>query len=307
MKQKILVIVGPTGVGKTNLSLQLAKRYNGEIINGDALQVYKYLTIGTAKITEDEMQNIPHHLIDFLEVEEPYSASEFKRLAQLKIDDIIKCNKLPIIVGGSGLYIEGLLNDMSFGGEGSNDDIIRKQLELELSQYGIDVLYERLKILDSKAVEKISKNNPRRVIRALEVIEKTGKLFSDQVMNESNYDAYIIGLNTDRQNLYHRINHRVDLMVELGLLDECRMILEKGYNLESQSLKAIGYKEIFPYLKGEETLENCLNQLKQNSRRYAKRQLTWFRNRMSVNWVDPFEEKDIQDMLLKIEGWLNRG
>lgn len=305
MKQKIIVIVGPTGIGKTNLSLQLAKRYNGEIVNGDALQVYKHLTIGTAKITPQEMENIPHHLIDFLDVEASYSASMFKHLAKEKIDDIIQRNKLPIIVGGSGLYIEGLLYDMSFGGEGSNDASIRERLALELSINGIDFLYDKLNQLDSKACEKMSKHNPRRVMRALEVIEKTGQLFSEQDSHIESYCAYVIGLNTDRERLYTRINQRVDTMLDLGLLNECQMILDNGYDLNSQSLKAIGYKEMFPYLKGADTLDNCINQLKQNSRRYAKRQLTWFRNRMQVNWFDPFSNNYLKNIMVEIEKWLN--
>lgn len=305
MKEKIIVIVGPTGIGKTNLSLTLAKQYNGEIINGDALQVYKHLTIGTAKITKEEMQNVPHHLIDFLEVEETYSASDFKQLAKEKITEIISRGKLPIIVGGSGLYIEGLLYDMSFGGNDSHQIEVRKRLEEEANVNGIESLYQKLMLLDKKATEKIQKNNKRRIIRALEVIEITGDLFSKQSYQDSLYDSYVIGLNTDRDVLYQRINQRVDIMLEQGLLDECQFILNEKYHLESQSLKAIGYKELFPYLYNQDTLDNCVSKLKQNSRRYAKRQLTWFRNRMTVNWYDPFLSNTLQTIQNDIEEWLN--
>lgn len=307
-KQKVLVIIGPTAVGKTALSLQLAKQLNGEIISGDSMQVYKQLTIGTAKITPSEMNGIPHHLIDFLDVQQPYSASDFKRMASEKIDELWCGGKLPMIVGGTGLYIEGLLYDMMFGGTNSVDSTIRNQLQQRIQQEGNHCLWEELYAKDPIAAQKIPVSNARRIVRALEVIAVTGDLFSNQEekieQHEQRYDVKIIGLTTERSLLYDRINDRVDTMLQLGLLQEAKWLLQQPNVAQLQSAKAIGYKELFPYLNGELSYEQAVDYLKQQSRRYAKRQLTWFRNRFKhVSWYD-LNSQTIETIQQEVTQWL---
>lgn len=303
MKQKLLVIVGPTAVGKTALSIELAKRFNAEIISGDSMQIYKGLTIGTAKIAKEEMDGVTHHLIDCYDPQVSYSASQFQEDATNVIATIVSQDKLPLVVGGTGLYIEGLLQDMHFGGVGSDNLEIRNALQLEYNRYGIAPLYAKLQQHDPKAAEKITPNNPRRVIRALEVIEQTGQLFSIQEKTDK-YDAFIIALTCDREVLYARINDRVDTMLEQGLLEETKWLLSLELDEQATSMKAIGYKELFPYVRGDLDLETCVETLKQNSRRYAKRQLTWFRNRMDVRWFDVIEDSK-EELIKEVELWLN--
>lgn len=303
MKQKLLVIVGPTAVGKTELSIEFAKRLNAEIISGDSMQIYKGLDIGTAKITLEEMNGVAHYLIDCYEPNESYSASQFQDDATRAIEKIVSKGKLPIVVGGTGLYIEGLLQDMHFGGVGSDNLAIREALQLAFEMHGIAPLYAKLQQHDPKAAEKISPTNPRRVIRALEVIEQTGQLFSQQETTDK-YDALVIALTCDREILYSRINQRVDSMIDQGLLEETQWLLSLGLDEQATSMKAIGYKELFPYFRGELDLQTCVDRLKQNSRRYAKRQLTWFRNRMTVRWFDIFEDNK-EDLMKEVESWLN--
>lgn len=309
MKKKVLVIVGPTAVGKTDLSLKLAKQFNGEIISGDSMQVYKHLTIGTAKITPDQMCGIPHHLIDFLDVTQTYSASDFKKMAQHCIDDICSRGKLPIIVGGTGLYIEGLLYDMTFGGNNSVDTHIRQTLQNRLQTKGVEVLWQELYRLDEQAALNIPLNNSRRIIRALEVIQSTGRLFSQQEEKidevHQRYNAKVIGLTDERVKLYERINQRVDEMVEQGLLDEANWLLQQPNVMLLQASQAIGYKELFPFLNGEVPLDEALELLKRNSRRYAKRQLTWFRNRMQVEWLH-LGEDNVENVGNEVEKWLKK-
>ncbi|CZQ87400.1 trna dimethylallyltransferase [Trichococcus palustris] len=292
---KVVVIVGPTAVGKTALSIHLAKKCNGEIINGDSMQVYEGLDIGTAKVTEEEAEGIPHHLLGFVPVTEDYTAADFKRDAREAIDRISASGKLPIIVGGSGLYIEGLLFDMQFGGVAIEDPTYRQQLEDELEKTSAEQIWSQLKEKDPKAAEQIHPNNSRRVIRALEVIHFGDKLFSEQEDREAeaHYDALLIGLNTDRSILYERINRRVDSMLENGLLEEARALYDLDLPEKAQSTRGIGYKEWFDFFKGKVSLEEATENLKQNSRRYAKRQLTWFRNRMKkIHWFDLIQDKD---------------
>jgi len=299
---KILVIVGPTAVGKTALSIRLAKKYNGEIINGDSMQVYAGLDIGTAKVTEEETEGIPHHLLDIVPVDQDYTASDFKRDARAAIASVLAKGKLPIVVGGSGLYIEGLLFDMQFGGVAAEDPGYRKQLEAELERTDAMHIWKRLQEKDPEAAEQIHPNNSRRVIRALEVIHFSGKRFSDQADKEADphYDALLIGLDTDRSILYERINRRVDLMVAAGLVEEAKALFDRQLPAKTQATRGIGYKEWFGYFDAELTFEEAAELLKQNSRRYAKRQLTWFRNRMSgIHWFDLVQDAH---ELQKIEG-----
>lgn len=280
--------MGPTAVGKTALSILLAKQLNGEIINGDSLQVYRQLDIGTAKVTEEEMQGIPHHLINIADIDQTYNASDFKQAAEEAIADILNRGKLPIIVGGSGLYIQGLLSDMTFGHAPENLEY-RTKLQNELEIQGSESIWEKLNQIDPKAAENIHPNNSRRVIRALEAIHTSGILFSEQQTEEqpAKYDALLIALDCEREKLYQRINQRVDMMVEDGILKEARLLYEIADKELNQAHKGIGYKEWFPYFDGTISLEEAKENVKKNSRRYAKRQLTWFRNRMdNVHWFD---------------------
>lgn len=286
----VIVLAGPTGVGKTDLSIQLAQQLGGQVINGDSMQVYKGLDIGTGKITFEEMEGIPHHLLDICAPEEEYNASQFKAGAQQAILYIYQAGDIPIVVGGTGLYLEGLLYDLEFGKEGSTDAEVRQQLEKEADQIGARALWERLAQIDPKAAEKIPHQNVRRTIRALEVIEVTGNLFSNQTGHQekqSVYHEYLFILDRPRPKLYERINIRVDMMVSQGLESEAEWLYQYADGEKLPALKGIGYKEWWPYFEGQATKEAVIEQIKQNSRRYAKRQLTWFRNRMKQPiWLD---------------------
>lgn len=301
---KVVAIVGPTAVGKTSLSIDLAKRFNGEIISGDSMQVYRGLDIGTAKVTPEEMDGIPHHLINVRELDENYSVADFQVAARQTIQEITERGRLPIVVGGTGLYIQSLLWDYKLGSEGEpEDDTLRKSYELFAEKNGNQALWERLQAVDSLAAEKIHFNNRKKMIRALEVFELTGhSILEPKEQPEKLYDSFLIGLNTDRAILYQRINHRVDLMVEQGLLEEAKKLAETP---DVQAAQGIGYKELFPYFAGEMSLEAALEEVKLHSRRYAKRQLTWFRNRMSVHWFDLVQQpKVINDIEAEITRWL---
>ncbi|WP_077617904.1 tRNA (adenosine(37)-N6)-dimethylallyltransferase MiaA [Bacillus sinesaloumensis] len=286
-KEKLIVLIGPTAVGKTKLSIELAKKLNAEIISGDSMQIYKGMDIGTAKITSDEMEGIPHHLIDIKEPHESFSVAEFQEIVRNLITDIHNRGKLPMIVGGTGLYIQSVIFDYQFTDNASNPEY-RKTLEKQVSENGIDSLFKKLKEIDPVSAERIHPNNIRRVIRALEIVETTGKTMTEYVEGQKQeliYDVALVGLTMERGKLYERINKRVDLMVESGLLKEVTNFYSRGLR-GCQSIQAIGYKELYAYLEGTLTLEEAINQLKQNTRRYAKRQLTWFRNKMDVKWFD---------------------
>ncbi|WP_342578451.1 tRNA (adenosine(37)-N6)-dimethylallyltransferase MiaA [Psychrobacillus sp. FSL K6-2843] len=287
-KPAVIAIVGPTAVGKTALSIGLAKAYNGEIINGDSMQVYRELNIGTAKITEDEMAGVPHHLLDIKDPTDGFSVAEYQKLVRDKIEEIASRGKVPIIVGGTGLYVQSVLYDFRFTEQPKLD---RTRIQ-ELEGLKSEELYARLLKKDPEAAKDIHPNNVQRVIRAIERLELTG-MQRDEIEqkqgHEKVYPHYIIGLNINREVLYERINKRVDIMVEQGLLKEVKGLYDKGIR-NSQSIQAIGYKEIYEYLDGKKTLEEALERLKQNSRRYAKRQLTYFRNKMDIHWFNPFED-----------------
>lgn len=286
----LIVLAGPTGVGKTDLSLDLAHRFKGQIINADSMQIYQGLTIGTGKITPEQMQGIPHHLIDICDPSEAYDASRFRQDATRLIKKINDQGNLPILVGGTGLYLEGLLYDLSFGGEHSFDPAYRHSLESRLQVNGAKSLWIELEHLDPLAAAKIPWQNSRRVIRALEVIQQTGCLFSSQddlTDRQSRFDELLIILNRPREALYQRINQRVEQMVADGLEIEARYLFERHLDPNLSSMKGIGYKEWFPYFEGAANLEETIALIQQNSRRYAKRQLTWFRNRMKdQHWLD---------------------
>lgn len=285
MKKTVVVIVGSTAVGKTELSIEIARKFNGEIISGDSMQVYRGMDIGTAKITTEETKGIPHYMIDIREPDEEFSVADFKTYVQKYIDEITNRQKLPIIVGGSGLYIQGALYNFNFS-ERKRNQAITEKLEKELEDKGNDFLYNRLKKIDPKQAEKIHPNNFRRVIRALEVYEMTGKTMStyhQEQNNEPLYDIIYIGLEMERKLLYNRINKRIDMMVENGLEAEVYDLYKRGFK-DYQSMKAIGYKEFIPYFEKEQSLERSIELLKRNSRRYAKRQNTWFKNKMDITW-----------------------
>lgn len=285
---EVVAIVGPTASGKTALSIELAKKYNGEIINGDSMQIYKGLDIGTAKITEEEMEGVPHHLLSFKEPMESFSVAEYQALVRSKISEIQARGKLPIIVGGSGLYVQAVLYDFQFTEE-QVDDVARKAYYEELEKLGPEAMHAKLAALDPKTAETIHPNNTRRVIRALEMIELSGVSKASEEHNRGEIPLYrhlIIGLgqNMSREELYNRINLRVDVMMDKGLLQEVQGLWQQNIR-GVQSIQAIGYKELYDYLDGRCTLDEAIESLKQNSRRYAKRQLTYFRNKMDIHFI----------------------
>ena len=293
MKNKIIVIVGPTAVGKTALAIEVAQRFNGEVISGDSQQVYRTLDIGTAKASPEEQAAAPHHLIDVREVTETYSAYDFVKEASQAIEEIQGRGHLPIIAGGTGLYVQSLLEGYHLGGDVAHEDILAYRESL--SPLTDEELFE----LVAKEGMEIPQINRRRAMRALEIAH-----FCQDLENQSPaYEPYIICLDDDRQALYDRINRRVDLMVEQGLLEEAQWLYDN--HPEVQAAKGIGYKELFPYFKGEQSLEEALEQLKQNTRRFAKRQLTWFRNRMMVHFYQIGEEGFKERVLQDIERFLD--
>ena len=305
---KVIGIVGPTAVGKTALSIQLAQRLNGEIISGDSMQVYRKLDIGTAKITPDEMQGVVHHLINIRDINERFSVADFQSLANQNITEIAAKNKLPIIVGGTGFYVQAVTENLSLGMDHFDEKSyqIRQKWHHIATQQGKQYVWNQLHELDPMAAQKIPVQNVRRVIRALEVIEKTGQLFSNQLEQQSTNDFYLIGLNTDRQVLYKRINKRVDQMVQEGLIEEARWLYDHD-GIDYQAGKGIGYRELFPYFAGQISLQRATDEVKLDSRHYAKRQLTWFRNKMNVHWYDLVSGRNsISEIEQDVREWLNK-
>jgi len=294
----VLAIVGPTASGKTALSLELAERLGGEIINGDSMQVYRGMSIGTAKIGPAEMRGIPHHLLDIKEPEEAFSVAEYQKLVREKIEEINSRGKLPIIVGGSGLYVQAVLFDYRFTEE-QVDEQLREELYAELEQYGPLHMHKKLLELDPEA--DIHPNNTRRVIRAIEILKSGHEKTDRNLAFAPMYNEVIIGLDMQRDILYERINRRVDDMVARGLLAEVQTLRERGIR-GVQSIGAIGYREIYAYLDGDVEWGEAIELLKQNSRKYAKRQFTYFRNRLPIFWIDALAdpEKNIQ----KIEAFM---
>lgn len=291
-KYDVIAIIGPTASGKTALSIQLAKFLDGEIINGDAMQVYKHLNIGTAKITEQEKEGVVHHLLDIKEPTDSFSVAEYQQLVRAKIAEIQARGKTPIIVGGTGLYVQSVLYDFQFTKE-EVDEEARTAYYAELAKIGPEAMHAKLTLLDPEVAKEIHPNNTRRVIRALEMIELSGTSKAAEEHNRGNialYNHLIIGIDMNREQLYERINLRVDIMMEKGLLEEVRALYDAGIR-DVQSIKAISYKELYAYFDGNCTLDEAVEQIKQNSRRYAKRQLTYFRNKMDVQWIGHDWEK----------------
>lgn len=302
-KDKFIMLIGPTAVGKTDLSIKLAKYFNGEIVSCDSMQIYRDMDIGTAKIKEEEKDGIVHHLIDIVNPDEEFTVSDYSKLAKSKIKEINSKNKMPIFVGGTGLYINSLLYDLSFTEVKPNYEI-REKYERLAEEFGKEYVHNILKEIDKLSADRLHPNDLRRVVRAIEIYEVTGEKMSERNNDFrkpiEEYDSYILGLNMDREKLYQRINLRVDMMLEEGLLEEIKYLLNKGYTRDLVSMQAIGYKEIIDYINGDVSLEESIELLKRNSRRYAKRQLTWFRKEEKVNWID-VEDYKIEDIYNNIE------
>lgn len=309
-KIPLVILTGPTAVGKTNLSIQLAKKMNMEIISADSMQIYKYMDVGSAKVTEDEMNGVKHYLIDEVTPDYSFSVSEFQERANDYINQIVKKGKLPLVTGGTGLYLNSLIYNMDFA-KSDADNELREMLRVELEENGIDYMYEKLKSLDEEAANRIHKNNTKRVIRAIEVCmsgKKMSDFSSDLKLNEK-YEPIIIVLNRDREHLYRRINKRVDIMISQGLEDEVKTLLNMGYSSDLVSMQGIGYKEIIKYLNNEYTYEEAIEIIKRDSRRYAKRQLTWFRRYENAKWFDLDNYNDekilLDDVISYIEKKVN--
>lgn len=304
--QKVLAIVGPTAVGKTDLAIWLAQRLNGAIVSGDSMQVYQEVAIGTAKATPQEQKQAPHYLVDTRSVFDEFSVKDFVDEAQKAIKIIGQQNKLPIIAGGTGFYVNALLNKMRLGEKQEQNQGVSQKWENYLKENGPQKLWQVLEERDSAAAAKIPVPNVRRTLRALTVIERTGQKFSEQQKKiEPRYDYLIIGLNSERAEIYRRINLRVDQMMQKGMLKEAKFIYDNRER-EHQVLQAIAYKEFFPYFEKKATLEECIAQLKTSSRRYAKRQLTYFRNKLPVVWFDPLNDPDCKQKIInKVEEWMN--
>ncbi|ADK15182.1 MULTISPECIES: tRNA (adenosine(37)-N6)-dimethylallyltransferase MiaA [Clostridium] len=304
--KNLFILSGPTAVGKTNISIELAKKLNGEIISADSMQIYKYMDIGSAKVTEDEMQGITHHLIDFIEPDKNFNVSEYKVLAENAIDEICKKDKLPMIVGGTGLYINSLILNYNFT-DAKTDKSYREYLGNLAEEKGKEYVHSLLKEVDIDSYKRLYPNDLKRVIRALEVYKLTGKTISEYNANTNLYDIpyniYYFVLTMDRAKLYDRINKRVDLMMENGLIDEVRRLKSMGYTPDMQSMKGIGYKEILDYLNGNSTLDEAIYLVKKGSRNYAKRQLTWFRKDKRAIWInkDNFScDEDIVEHIINV-------
>ena len=293
-KPKVIVICGPTASGKTSLSIELAKKINGEIISCDSMQIYKDMNIGTAKVTEEEMQGIQHYLIDFVSPDVRYSVANYKNDAEKAIETIIDKGKIPIIVGGTGLYLDSLIYGIEYP-EIKFDEEYRKRLEKEADEKGLEFLYNKAKEIDEQAMQKISPNDKKRIIRVLEIYHATGKNKTEQEIEsrkkEVKYDYKIFAINMDREKLYERINIRVDKMIENGLIEEVED-LQKKYNHFPTAMQGLGYKEVVEYLQNQITRDEMIEKIKQESRRYAKRQLTWFRKNKQTIWLDGLSEKE---------------
>ncbi|MDM7525541.1 tRNA (adenosine(37)-N6)-dimethylallyltransferase MiaA [Lacticaseibacillus paracasei] len=303
--KRIVMIVGPTAVGKSDLGVYLAQQLHGEVINGDAYQIYRHMDIGTAKITPKEMQGVPHHLLDIADPTVAYSVAKFKKAATAMIDTVADRQQLPILVGGTGFYLNSLRLNLPLGGK-APPTAIRQRWQVALATNGQSWLWQQLAQRDPDAAQQIAPANTRRVIRALEVGELTGRRFSDQPQPEPLFSTLVIGLTTDRTVLYDRINARVDAMMQAGLLDEVEQLL-KTVPADAQAMQAIGYKELVPYLHGQAELANCVALIKQHSRHFAKRQLTYFRNQMPTHWFDLVAHPEDKNAIVTlVQQWLKQ-
>ena len=309
-KRKLIVLTGPTAVGKTKLSIDLAKAVNGEIISADSMQVYKYMDIGSAKIKPEEMCGIKHYLVDCLEPQDPesFNVTRFQQMAKMAMDEIYAKGKVPILVGGTGFYIQSVVYDIDFT-DNDADTGYRIMLEQMAEEKGAEFLHDMLKVVDPKAAEDIHCNNTKRVIRALEFFHKTGSPISAhneaERQKESPYELYYFVLNDDRAKLYHRIDLRVDLMIQEGLVDEVKALLDMGCTREMVSMQGLGYKEIIDYLQGNITLEEAIYIIKRDTRHFAKRQLTWFRRERDVRWINKSDYSSEEEILAEMLEQIN--
>ncbi len=303
MKKPLIILTGPTAVGKTKASIGLAKALNGEIISADSMQVYKEMNIGSAKIRPEEMQGVKHYLVDVLEPDEEFHVVRFQQMAKQAMEEIYTKGKVPIVVGGTGFYIQALLYDIDFT-ENEEDTAYREELEAISKEKGAEYLHELLRRVDPASAETIHANNVKRVIRALEFYKLTGQKISEhnetERAKESPYDFCYFVLNDDRKLLYERIDLRIDLMLKEGLLAEVEALKKKGYTKDMVSMQGLGYKEILDYLNGECTLEEAVYVLKRDTRHFAKRQLTWFRRERDVIWVDKKEYEHDEEKILEV-------
>ena len=301
-KKPLVILTGPTAVGKTEISIKLAKAINGEIISADSIQVYKHFDIGSAKVTKEEMDGVKHYLIDVLEPDEEFNIYVFKKLALEAMEEIYAKGKIPIIAGGTGFYIQALLYDIEFAEE-EGDKTYRHMLEKKAEEEGVTVIHNMLKEVDPVAADEIHENNLKRVIRALEYYHETGMCISDhnkeQRQKESPYNFRYYVLNMDREKLYNRINLRVDIMAENGLVDEVKKLKEMGYGKELNSMQGIGYKEIYDYVDGVYDYDTAIETLKKNTRNFAKRQITWFKREKEVVWLNHEEFDNDKDKILE--------
>lgn len=299
-KPKVIVICGPTASGKTALSIELAKKINGEIVSADSMQIYKEMNIGSAKPTKEERQGIKHYMIDSVSPNERYSVAEYKKQAEQAIEEILQKGKIPIVVGGTGLYVNSLIYGIEYP-DTKIDEAYRKQLEEIAQKEGLQKLYEQAKKIDPQAMQAISPNDKKRIIRVLEIYKETGKTKTEQEResrkNEVKYDYFVFAINMERERLYERINKRVDIMLEQGLIQEVQNIISK-YSQYPTAMQALGYKEIKEYLEGKISKEEAIEKIKQETRHYAKRQLTWFRKNKETIWLD--SNKKIEDNIEKI-------
>ena len=300
-KPKVIVICGPTASGKTALSIELAKKINGEIISSDSMQIYKDMDIGTAKPTKQEMQEIKHYLLDFVEPDQRYSVAQFKKDAEKAIEEILAKNKVPIIVGGTGLYVDSLIYGIEYQ-EIELDQKYREELEEKVQKEGLETLYEQAKKIDPQAIEKISANDKKRILRILEIYHSTGKTKTQQEIesrkNEVKYDYKVFALNIEREKLYERINKRVDIMIKQGLIQEVENLCSK-YTEFPTAMQGLGYKEVVEYLQGKISEQEMIEKIKMETRRYAKRQLTWFRKNKQTIWLDATKGKENVEIILK--------
>ena len=309
-KKPLIILTGPTAVGKTKASIGLAKAVDGEIISADSMQVYRHMDIGSAKIKPEEMEGIPHHLIDVLEPDDEFHVVKFQQLAKKAMREIWERGHIPIVTGGTGFYIQALIYDIDFD-ENEKEDACRKELEAYAREHGAEALHEKLALVDPASAEMIHPNNIKRVIRALEFYEQTGKRISEhnetQRQRESPYAFAYFVLTDDRAHLYERINRRVDQMIEEGLVNEVQALKDKGYTKQLVSMQGLGYKEILDYLDGNCTLEEAIYTIKRDTRHFAKRQLTWFKRERDVIWINKqsfgYEAEQILDEMLSKLPW----
>lgn len=309
-KKPLIILTGPTAVGKTKASIGLAKAVDGEIISADSMQVYRHMDIGSAKIKPEEMEGIPHHLIDVLEPDDEFHVVKFQQLAKKAMREVWERGHIPIVTGGTGFYIQALLYDIDFD-ENEKEDACRKELEAYAKEHGAEALHEKLAFVDPASAEMIHPNNIKRVIRALEFYEQTGKRISEhnetQRQRESPYAFAYFVLTDDRAHLYERINRRVDQMIEEGLVNEVQALKDKGYTKQLVSMQGLGYKEILDYLDGNCTLEEAIYTIKRDTRHFAKRQLTWFKRERDVIWINKqsfgYDAEQILDEMLSKLPW----